>query len=82
MRCKRTYVNTLLPLAGGLIKQTTAASDWSVRLRRTDRSQGGNNDPLDPISGEKLTYFYLYLETIEEGEQRLEKPSHPVDQKE
>ena len=40
MRCKRTYVNTLLPLAGGLIKQTTAAADWSVHLQRTDRSQG------------------------------------------
>ena len=40
MRCKRTYVNTCLPLDGGLIKQTTAASDWSVRLQRTDRSQG------------------------------------------
>ena len=40
MRCKRTYVNTRLPLAGGLIKKTTAASDWSVRLQRTDRSQG------------------------------------------
>ena len=39
MRCKRMYVNTCLPLAGGLIKQTTAASDWSVRLQRTDRSQ-------------------------------------------
>ena len=24
------YVNALLPLAGGLIKQTTMAADWSV----------------------------------------------------
>ena len=28
-----------LPLAGGLIKQTTAAADWSVRLQRICRSQ-------------------------------------------
>ena len=40
MRSKRTYVNTLLPLAGGLIKQTTAAADWSIRLQRMDWSQG------------------------------------------
>ena len=38
MRCKRTYVNKHLPLAGGLIKQTTAAADWSVRLQRICRS--------------------------------------------
>ena len=40
MRCKHMYVNAWLPLAGGLIKQTTAAADWSVRLQRMDRSQG------------------------------------------
>ena len=34
MRCKRMYVNTCLPLAGGLIKQTTAATDWSIRSQR------------------------------------------------
>ena len=28
-----------LPLAGGLIKQTTAASDWSIRLQRICQSQ-------------------------------------------
>ena len=39
MRCAHMYVNAPLPLAGGLIKQTTAAADWSVRLQRTDRSQ-------------------------------------------
>ena len=39
MRCKRMYVNTLLPLAGRLIKHTTAAADWSVRLQRICRSQ-------------------------------------------
>ena len=33
-------VNAGFSLAGGLIKQTTAASDWSVRLQCTDRSQG------------------------------------------
>ena len=38
MRCKRMYVNVRLPLAGGLIKQTTAAADWSVRLQRICRS--------------------------------------------
>ena len=39
MRCKHMYVNERLPLAGGLIKQTTAAADWSVRLQRICRSQ-------------------------------------------
>ena len=39
MRRKRTYVNTLLPLAGGLIKQTTAAADWFIHLQRICRSQ-------------------------------------------
>ena len=39
MRCKRMYVNARFSLAGGLIKQTTAAADWSVHLQRTDRSQ-------------------------------------------
>ena len=32
------YVNARLPFAGGLIKQTTAAADWSVRLQRICRS--------------------------------------------
>ena len=38
MRCKRMYVNACLPLAGGFIKQTTAAADWSVRLQHICRS--------------------------------------------
>ena len=38
MRCKRTYVNTRLPLAGWLIKQTTTAADWSIHLQRICRS--------------------------------------------
>ena len=39
VRCKHTFVNARFSLSGGLIKQTTAATDWSVRLQRTDRSQ-------------------------------------------
>ena len=36
-------VNACLLLAGGLIKQTTAAADWSVHLQRTARSQGAHS---------------------------------------
>jgi len=39
VRCKHMYVNASFPLTGGLIKQTTAAADWSLRLQRTDRDQ-------------------------------------------
>ena len=49
MRCKRTYVNTCLQLAGGLIKQINAASDWSVRLQRTDRSQGAQEAKMSMV---------------------------------
>ena len=55
MCCKRMYVNGRFPLAGGLIKQTTAAADWSVRLQRTDRSQRVRNIDYDCPSQILLT---------------------------
>ena len=39
MRCDRMSVKARLRLAGRLIKQTTMAADWSVRLQRICRSQ-------------------------------------------
>ena len=39
MHCERMYVNARLPLAGGLIKQTTMAADWSVCLQPICQSQ-------------------------------------------
>ena len=76
MRCKRTYLNVRFPLAGGLIKQTTVAADWSLffccrvwsavmyllsRRGLTCENQSGN--PLPIIPWVTCTTVYCYCAT-------------------